>query len=152
MTPPKQPSRRTGVSSSYDAAEGVPQPPITAPTGAAHGGDFQQFVWIQLADIQKTLGSVSERLDAQKASIDSLKGKVDDLVGWKNKIIGGVAVLLAVGGLIGWAVGKASNFIELKGLPKGASTEQVSAPVQPLAPPAAPIKEPLQQKNQRKIQ
>lgn len=85
--------------------------------------------------MQKSLGEMSATLHATKSSLDGLKGKVDDLVSWKNKIIGGVAVLAVVFSLMGWLVGKASAYIDFR--PAGAVSPAQPSTALP-APPATP--------------
>lgn len=72
-------------------------------------------------ELQKSVGEMNANIGAMKGSLDGMKSKVEDLVGWKNKVLGGAAVLLFIGGLLGWAITKASSYVELKTAPTQAA-------------------------------
>lgn len=112
--------------------ESTPQPPQSAPTVyPGHGGP--DFTLQCVIELQKTVGEMNATMRGMKDSIDGVKSKVDDLVGWKHKIIGGAAVLVFIGGLIGWAAGKASDYVSVR-VPTGSPV--LVAPVAPV--PALP--------------
>lgn len=94
---------------------------------AMPGHDFTLQAVIEM---QRTLGQLDANISSLRGSVDGLKTKVDDLVAWKHKLIGGAAVLLAVGALIGWAVKGAADFVTLK------VPAQAAVVVQPTAMPA----------------
>ena len=92
--------------------ESVPQAPQSTP--ASLGMPGHDFTLQAVIGLEKSVAELGVHIHGIKASLDSLKGKVDDLVGWKNKIIGGVAVLIFVGGVLGFLVGKASDYVTFK--------------------------------------
>ena len=83
------------------------------------------FTLQMIMELQKSVGEINANLGQMKASIDSMKGKVDDLVGWKNKILGGAAVLAAVIGIGGYIVGKASDYVTFKNPPSVVAPEVI---------------------------
>ena len=88
-------------------------------------------------ELHKAVGEMNATLLSTKSSVDGLRTKVDDLVGWKNKILGGAAVLAVVVAVIGFVVGKVSEYVTLK----PASTTAPAAP-QPPQPQPTPSKAP----------
>lgn len=108
--------------------DAVPQMPQSTPASLGYGGSNHDFTLQAVMEMQKSVGELNANMQAMRSSLDGLKGKVDDLVGWKNKILGGVAVLLAVSGFVGWALAKASDYVTIR-VPAGTST--VIAPVAP---------------------
>lgn len=92
-------------------AETVPQLPQSTPQVGMPGHDFTLQA---VMEMQKSIGEMNAKMDAMKTSLDGLKGKVDDLVGWKNKILGGVAVLGVVIAGLTWVISKASDYVEVK--------------------------------------
>lgn len=91
-------------------------------------------------EMQKTLGQLTTSVDALRNTIDGVKTKVEDLIGWKNKILGGVAVLGAVIALGGFFVGKFWDNISFKATPSAVPVvaPQIAVP----APVAIPKKSP----------
>lgn len=94
--------------------ESVAQLPQTSPLGVGAGQPGHDFTLQAVMELQKSVGEINANLQAMKSSLDGVKNKVDDLVGWKNKILGGAAVLVAVASLL-WLIGsKASDYVVLK--------------------------------------
>lgn len=128
MTPPRNPSGRNRTPA-YQGAESVPQPPQTTPGAAGFGLHSHDFTLQSVMELQKSVGELNANISSMKSSLDGMKSKVEDLVGWKNKVLGGAAVLLFIGGLLGWAAGKVSSYIELKPAMQHASqAEQAARP------------------------
>lgn len=110
--------------------ESTPQPPQSIPTFyPEHGGP--DFTLQCVIELQKSVGEMNATMRGMKESLDGVKSKVDDLIGWKHKIIGGAAVLVVVGGLVGWVIGKASDYVSVR-VPPG-----IPVTIAPLAAPAA---------------
>jgi hypothetical protein len=105
-----------------------------APSYMSAQSSDHSFTLQAIMELQKSVGEMNASLQSVKASVDGIKGKVDDLVGWKNRILGGAAVLAAVVALIGFAVGKGSDYVTWKGPP--AATQAPTAT--PAAAPKAP--------------
>ena len=92
-------------------------------------------------ELQKSVGEMNANLQALKSSVDSTKTKVDDLVGWKNKILGGAAALVTVIAVLGFLIGKASDYVTFKQptqQPMVAPVGQPSATIPPTTPKKAP--------------
>lgn len=92
------------------------------------------FTLQAVIEMQRTLGHLDANISGLKSSVDGLKGKVDDLVAWKHKLVGGAAVLVVVGGIIGWLVKGAADYVTLK-VP--AQTAVVVQPAQASTQPPA---------------
>lgn len=84
-----------------------------------------------LEALHKSIGEVQASVDALRTTVDGTKAKVDDLVNWKNRILGGAAVLTVIVTLIGFVVGKFWDYVTIKA-PTAQPTVQ--------APPALPSK------------
>lgn len=93
--------------------ESEPQVPQAAPQ-AGFGQQGHDFTLQAIMDLKQSFGELKTTMQGVKESVDSTKGKVDDLVGWKNKIIGGVAVIGVVGAVLGWVVAKASDYVTVR--------------------------------------
>lgn len=89
------------------------------------------FTLQAIIELQKSIGEMNATLASTKSSVDALRTKVDELVAWKNKILGGAAVLAAVVAILGYLLGKASDYVTLKSSPT-AVTQQPSPLPQPL--------------------
>ena len=124
-----RPKRFPGIDS-----DTAPQVPQSAPTQFANGN--HDFTLQCVVELQKSMGEVNATMRSVKDALDGVKSKVDDLVGWKHKIIGGAAVLVIVGGVLGWAIGKASDYVSIR-VPSG-----VPVLVAPVATPAPPTPAP----------
>lgn len=132
MTPPRTPGGRVR-SGEYLGAEGIPQPPQTTPSAPGYGLHSHDFTLQAVMELQKSVGEMNANIGAMKSSMDGMKSKVEDLVGWKNKVLGGAAVLLFIGGLLGWGITKFSSYVELKQPP--ATTQP--APTEPAHKPSS---------------
>ncbi len=105
-------------------AESTPVLPQTSPNN--YTGHTHDFTLQAVMELQKSVGELTSTIKTMSTSLDGVKAKVDDLVGWKNKIIGGAAVLTVVGALLGFLVGKFSDLFVLK---SSIQTEQVNVVV-----------------------
>lgn len=94
--------------------DSTPQPAQSTPNPIGYGGPDHSFTLQAIMELQKSFGQVNSNLEAMKASLDSTKSKVEDLVGWKNKILGGAAVLGFVFAALGALIVKASDYIAIK--------------------------------------
>lgn len=117
---------------SAEPADTVPQVPQTSPMYGA-GMPSHDFTLQAVMELQKSVGELNANLASMKSSLDSVKSKVDDLVGWKNKVLGGAAMLLLVGSVLGWSVSKLSDYVTLK-----SPTTTQQQPSQGVAPPQLP--------------
>lgn len=130
MTPPRNPSGRSRTAAAtYQGAESVPQPPQTTPSAQGFGLHSHDFTLQSVMELQKSVGELNANISSMKSSIDGMKAKVEDLVGWKNKVLGGAAALLFLGGLLGWAASKVSSYIELR--PPVQHSTQADQPARP---------------------
>lgn len=122
-------------------------PPLDndVPTPSARQNDYRFEVQF-LFEIQKSIGelkatqesmrdSIKANHDALKSTTDSIKTKVDDLVALKNKLIGGAAVLTVITSVLGFIVGKASDYVQFKAPNPPAA---MVAPPAPSAPSPVP--------------
>lgn len=117
---------------SSPAEDSVPQDPQVQPLPSALPG--HDFTLQAVIEMQRTLGQLDANISGLKGSVDGLKTKVDDLVAWKHKLVGGAAVLVVVGGIIGWLIKGAADYVTLK------VPAQTSVVVQPAAATAtAPV-------------
>lgn len=116
------------------AADSTPQVPQSLPPAFSNHGQGHDFTLQAIMELQKSVAEMNTTMRAMKESLDGVKSKVDDLIGWKHKIIGGAAVLVVVGGVIGWVIGKASEYVSVR-VPAGVPV--VVAPAPPTAAPAA---------------
>ena len=103
----------------------VPQVPAMAITVGSPGHDFTLQA---IVGLEKSVAELSVHMQGVKTTVDGLKSKVDDLVAWKNRILGGFAMLLVAGAAVGYLAGKASDYVTFK-VP---ATFVVPAPVAPL--------------------
>lgn len=118
------------------APESEAQIPQSTPTSTGYPGKDYDYTLQCIFDLQRSFGSIETKLDAMKSSVDGLKTKVDDLIGWKNKILGGAASLVAIVAVLGFLVGKASDYFVI-GLKPAPAT-----PLAHSAPAPAPSKTP----------
>ena len=121
---------RTRNSPANDSVANVPQ---STPEVIRTGQPGHDFVLQAVMELQLAVGKLDAKLDGVKTSIDSTKSKVDDLVGWKNKILGGVAVLVAIIAAMGFLAGKASEYLNFTLKP----VVSVPAAAQPPSRPAS---------------
>jgi hypothetical protein len=84
-----------------------------APPSPMGSGDYSHFVWVQLSELQKSVGEVNSNCSNLKSSMDSVKSKVDDLVAWRNRIFGGCLAASVTLTWIGYLVIKLSDHISL---------------------------------------
>lgn len=115
------------------AEDSIPQVPQSTPTSYGYGPPHHDFTLQTIMELQKSVGAITSKLDSidssmggVKGSVDSVKTKVDDLVALKNKVIGGAIALGAVAGIVGFIVGKASDYVTIK--QPVASAQAPSAP------------------------
>ena len=104
----------------------VARPPATAPFG---GGGDHSFTLQAVMEMHKSMGELKASVEGLRTTVDGVKTKVDDLIGWKDKILGGAAVLGAVIALGGFFVGKFWDNISFK--------STATSPPQIVAPPTA---------------
>lgn len=119
--------------------ESVAQIPQTLPIGIGAGLPGHDFTLQAVMELQKSVGEINANLQAMKSSLDSVKSKVDDLVGWKNKILGGFAVLAVVITFLWYVGSKASEYVILK--------PSTPIPIAPSAQEAQPAPIQIQQAN-----
>ena len=117
--------------------ESVPQSPQTSPIGIGTGLPGHDFTLQAVMELQKSVGEINANLQAMKSSLDSVKSKVDDLVGWKNKILGGFAVLAVMITFLWYIGSKASEYVILK--------PSTPTPIAPSAQDAQPAPIQIQQ-------
>lgn len=111
----------------------VPRAPQTTPRGVSTGMPGHDFTLQAIIELQKSIGEMNATVAATKSSVDGLKTKVDELVAWKNKILGGAAVLAAVVAILGFLLGKASDYVTLRSPP--ATGVQQPEPLPQATPP-----------------
>ena len=117
-------------------SEALSTPVAPQSTPHAYGLPGHDFTLQAVMELHKSVGETNAVIQGMKSSLDSVKSKVDDLVGWKHRIAGGLAAIAVVFAVLGYVIGKASDYITLK-IPSAATAAQ--APPQPtLAPPVAP--------------
>lgn len=95
--------------------ESTPQVPQSTPQSVGYGTGDYSFTLQAIMELQKSVGEMNATMSGMRTSIDSMKSKVDDLVGWKHKIAGGAAVLGIVFAGLGFLLGKASDYVTIKG-------------------------------------
>jgi hypothetical protein len=105
------------------------------------GMSGQDHSWTLQAimELKGSLAQLTVTVEALRKSSETMGAKVDDLVGWKNKVLGGAAMLMFVGGLIGYGVGKLSDYVVLK---PPAPTAAPTTPTQAAPPPPPAQKSP----------
>lgn len=118
-------------------SESVSQVPQSTPIGFGVGAPSHDFTLQAVMELQKTVGEMNANLQAMSRSLDGVKTKVDDLVGWKHKIIGGAAALGLAATIIGFLLGKASEYITVK-VPAQVAPVVTPPSSQTQAPPAVP--------------
>lgn len=115
----------TGKSKATDV-DSAPSSPQTTPDRIAHGQPGHDFTLQAVMELQKSVGELVARVDALRSSVDGVRSKVDDLVGWKHRIVGGAVVFGVVATVLGFVIGKASDYVTLT--PKQAAPPAQQAP------------------------
>lgn len=113
------------------------QLPQSTPQGVGFGTGDHSFTLQAIMELQKSIGEMNANMNAMRASLDGVKTKVDDLVGWKNKILGGAAALGLVATVIGFGLGKASDYLTWK-TPQPATAVPAPSASPPGSLPSAP--------------
>ena len=107
---------------------GTPGDTSGTPGGNANGvgGDMSQSM---LMEIFRAIPRIETKLEHLEDTLNSTKKKVDDLNSWKNRILGGAAVLVFLIGST-WAVAKGvSEYVHVT------FGKEQPAPSAPLEPP-----------------
>lgn len=64
-----------------------------------------------MTDVQRDIGALEARADAQEQRLERIEAKVDTLVEWAAKSKGGVRMLIAVGSIAATLAGLIGAFI-----------------------------------------
>lgn len=134
----KDPNGNMSAAPRKPADEAPASVPQTPPPAIGQGHPEYHFVQ-GLMQMQQAIGEVKSSVESLKGSVDGMRVKVDDLVGWKHKIIGGAVVLMAIGSIIGYVIGKASDYVTFKAPTPAAIQAPAHSPA-PSPPAEAPKK------------
>ena len=104
-----------------------------------HGYDYTLQA---VMDLQKSVGEINATLAAVKSSVDGMRSKVDELTALKNKVLGGVAVFMAVVAGVGYLAGKASEYVMFKAPAPPIATSVAPSGIGPAAAPLTNIPAP----------
>lgn len=86
------------------------------------------FTLQAIVGLEKSVAELGIHMQGVKTTLEGVKSKVDDLVAWKNRILGGAAMLALAIAAISFLAGKASDYVTFK------MPAPVSAPVAPPPP------------------
>lgn len=100
--------------------DSVPQQPQTTPDAVGHASFQHSFVLQSLHNLNGNVGELTAevralgtRLDTLGTSLAANGAKIESLTAWRNYVVGGAGVIVAVCGLVAFAIDKFADRITL---------------------------------------